>query len=181
MDALDRTDVEIVRALVADGRATLQAIGERVGLRRPTVHARVKRLEEDGIIQGYHARVDPHAVGAGLLALVFLRVAHGRGQDCMAACGRVGDALRRIPEVIEYHTLAGEDDAVVKVRAADVRDLERIVMQEISGIAGVDRVRTSVVLSTHFERQPAIRAREAPRASAVRAARRQPANRPRSR
>lgn len=157
MAAMDGTDVSILRALVEDGRATLQEIGERVGIRRPTVHARVKRLEQDGIIRGYHAEVAPDAIGAGLTALVFVQVSHGKGHDCMTACGKVGDALRKIPEVVEYHTLAGEEDAVVKVRAADVRDLERIVMKQISGLAGVERVRTSVVLSTHFERPPAVR------------------------
>lgn len=157
MSDLDKTDVEIMQLLREDGRLTLQAIAERVGLRRPTVHARVKRLEEDGIIEGYHARISPGAVGAGLVALVYLRVSHGKGNDCLTACAKVGDALRRIPEVIEYHTLAGDDDAVVKVRAADVRDLERVIMQQISGIAAVERVRTTIMLTTHFERQAAVR------------------------
>lgn len=154
---LDTTDRAILRALVANGRATIQDVSDKVGLQRPSVHARVRRLEEDGVIEGYHARISPDAVDAGLLALVFLRVSHGKGHDCMQACGRVADALRRIPEVVEFHTLAGEEDAIVKVRAKDVRDLERIVMQQISGIAGVERVRTNVVLSTHLDRPIAIR------------------------
>lgn len=148
-DAVDR---EILRALVADGRASLESIATRVGLRRPSVHARVKRLEAAGVLRGYHAALDPASVGAGLAALVFLQVAHGKGNDCMQACGKVGDALRRLPEVVEYHTLAGEDDACVKVRARDVQALERLVMREISAIPGVERVRTQIVLSTHFER-----------------------------
>ncbi|HVM44857.1 MAG TPA: Lrp/AsnC family transcriptional regulator [Candidatus Thermoplasmatota archaeon] len=159
---MDGTDVSILRLLVEDGRATLQEIGERVGIRRPTVHARVKRLEAEGVIRGYHADVAPEAIGASLTALVFLQVTHGKGQDCLTACGKLGDALRRIPEVVEYHTLAGGEDAVAKVRARDVRDLERIVMKQISGLPGVERVRTSVVLSTHFERPPAVKARAAP-------------------
>jgi len=154
---LDKLDVAILRALTADGRATLQDVSQKVGLQRPSVHARVKRLEKEGVIEGYHARVSPDAVGAGLLAIVFLRVSHGKGQDCMQACGKVAEALRKIPEVVEFHTLAGEEDAIAKVRAKDVRDLERVVMRQISGIAGVERVRTNVVLSTHVERPIAIR------------------------
>jgi DNA-binding Lrp family transcriptional regulator len=156
--ALDKTDLAILRALADDGRATLQDVADKIGLRRPSVHARVKKLEAEGVLRGYHADVDPDAVGAGLVAYVFLRVAHGKGNDCMQACGKVGDALRKIPEVVEFHTLAGEDDAVAKVRAKDVRDLERVVMRQISGVPGVDRVRTNVVLSTHIERQVAVRA-----------------------
>lgn len=154
---LDKLDVAILRALVADGRATLQDVSERVGLQRPSVHARVKRLEQEGVIEGYHARVSPDAVGAGLLAMVFLRVSHGKGQDCMQACGKVADALRKIPEVVEFHTLAGEEDAIAKVRVRDVRDLERVVMKQISGLPGVDHVRTNVVLSTHLEREVTVR------------------------
>lgn len=162
MTTLDGTDVSILRELASDGRATLQEIGERVGIRRPTVHARLKRLEGEGIVRGYHADIAPEAIGAGLTAMVFLQVSHGKGQDCLGACGKVGDALRRIPEVVEYHTLAGEEDAIVKVRAADVRELERVVMKQISGLPGVERVRTSVVLSTHFERPPAVKERASP-------------------
>lgn len=154
---LDKVDVAILRALVEDGRATLQDVSDRVGLQRPSVHARVRKLEEAGVIEGYHARVSPDAVGAGLLAVVFLRVSHGKGHDCMQACGRVAEALRKIPEVVEFHTLAGEEDAMVKVRAKDVRDLERVVMRQISGLPGVERVRTNVVMSTHFERPVAVR------------------------
>lgn len=170
MATTDGTDVSILRALVEDGRATLQEIGERVGIRRPTVHARVKRMEQEGVIRGYHAHVAPEAIGAGLTALVFIHVSHGKGQDCFTACGKVADALRRIPEVVECHTLGGEEDAVVKVRAADVKELERVVMRQISGVAGVERVRTSVVLSTHFERQAPVKepASQAPRRSRAR-------------
>lgn len=149
---MDEMDAEILRILAADGRASLQDVADKVGLRRPSVHARVRKLEADGVIQGYTARLDPDAVGFGLVALVYLKVAHGRGEDCMGACGKLGDALRKMPHVLEFHTLAGEDDAVAKVRAADVRELERVVMREISGLPGVERVRTSIVLSTHFER-----------------------------
>jgi Lrp/AsnC family leucine-responsive transcriptional regulator len=162
---MDRVDVEIVRALVADGRASVQQVADKVGLRRPSVHARIAKLEDEGVITGYRAQVDPDAIGAGLVALVLVKVAHGKGTDCMAACGKVADALRRIPEVVEFHTLAGEDDAMVKVRAKDVRDLERVVMRQVSGVPGVERVRTSVVLTTHFERPPAVPSAPSPRAA----------------
>lgn len=154
---IDKIDLAILRALVSDGRASLQSVSELVRLQRPSVHARVKRLEATGVIEGYAARVSPDAVGAGLLAFAFLRVTHGKGNDCMVACGSVADALRKIPGVVEFHTLAGEEDALVKVRARDIRELEEIVMREISGLPGVERVRTNIVLSTHLDRPVAIR------------------------
>jgi DNA-binding Lrp family transcriptional regulator len=152
--ALDDVDRRILAILAQDGRATLQAIGDRVGLGRPAVHERLRRLERAGVVKGYRAEVEPAALGAGVAAFVLLRIeGTGRdGNDCMACCDRVARALHKLPGVLEFHTLAGSEDAVVKVRAADVRALERLVMRDISGIAGVARVNTMIVLSTHFER-----------------------------
>lgn len=145
-------DIAILRELVADGRATLQTIADRVGLRRPSVHARVRALEERGVLRGYHAALEPDAVGGGLVAFAYLQVCHGRGQDCFGSAAKVAEALRRVPQVLEVHTTAGDDDMVVKLRARDIRELEHVVLKQVSGIAGVERVRTSIALSTHFER-----------------------------
>lgn len=154
--SLDATDLAILEALSRDGRATLQQVADRVGLRRPSVHARVRRLEEAQVIRGYTADVAPDAVDAGLVAFVLLTVDCG-GADCMTSSSRVATALRALPEVLEYHTIAGREDALAKVRARDVRDLERVVTRSISGTPGVQRVHTLVVLSTHFERSVTVR------------------------
>lgn len=147
----DATDLAILRALVADGRMSLQDVADKVGLRRPSVHARVRALEAAGVIRGYHADVAPDAVRAGLAALVSLRLDQGR-EDCASACARVATALRALPNVLECHTIAGDDDLVLKVRVADVRELEDVVMRRVSGVPGVARVRTSLILSTQIDR-----------------------------
>lgn len=139
---LDETDRRILEHLVRDGRSSVQEVADAVGLRRPSVHARIQRLERDGILQSYHARLDPAQVGRGTVAFVYLQVAHGAGQDCLASCG----------SVVEAHTSAGDDDMVLKVRVADLRELEDLVLRRISGLPNVRRVRTGMVLSTHFER-----------------------------
>lgn len=144
-------DRRILDILVKDGRATYQEIAERVGLRRPSVHARVKKLEEAGVIRGYHAHLDPDAVGAGLVAYVLLTLESREG-DCMDASQSAAEALKGVAEVLEFHTVAGEHDALVKLRAKDIRDLERLSTRVVSGAPGVGRIRTMVVLSTAFER-----------------------------
>lgn len=149
---LDETDRRILDHLVRDGRASVQEVADGVGLRRPSVHARIQRLEQDGVIQAYHARLDPQQAGRGMVAFVHLQVAHGSGQDCMASCSGVVEELRALPAVLEAHTSSGDDDLVVKVRVADLHELEELVLRRISGLPSVRRVRTSVVLSTHFER-----------------------------
>lgn len=150
---VDATDRRILDILVRDGRATLQSIAERVGLRRPSVHERVRRLEAAGVIRGYHAELDPEASEAGLLAFVLLQAEMGaRGKDCLACCEGIAKALKKHREVLEVHTVAGTDDALVKVRVRDIRSLERLVMREITGAPGVRRAQTLIVMSTHFER-----------------------------
>lgn len=149
---LDETDRRILDHLVRDGRASVQEVADAVGLHRPSVHARIQRLERDGVIASYHARLDPEAAGRPVVAFVHLQVAHGAGQDCMASCGAVVEEVRKMPAVLEAHTSAGEDDMILKVRVGGLRELEDLVLRRISGLQGVRKVRTSMVLSTSFER-----------------------------
>lgn len=153
LDPLDRAILEQLRK---DGRATLQDIADTVGLRRPSVHERVKKLEAAGIIRGYRAELEPEALDAGLVAFATLHLHLKPGQDCLGACSDVAKALRRFPEVLEFHTIAGSEDALLKVRVKDMRALERLVMRDVSGLPGVARVQTMVAMSTHFERAPQV-------------------------
>jgi len=152
---LDEIDRRILAHLCRDARSTFEAIAQDVGLRRPSVHERVRKLEKAGVVRGYHADVAPEAVGADLVAYVFVKAASG-GKDCLTRCGELAQRLKRLPEVLEFHTVAGVEDALVKVRVRDVRDLERLVLKEISGTPGVQDVVTKVVLSTQFERTLAV-------------------------
>lgn len=166
-DDLDDLDRRILEILARDGRATFQAIADAVGLRRPSVHERVRKLEARGVVTGYRAVLDPEAVGGAVVAFVALEVVRtGKGEDCMAGCTAVAEALKRHPEVLEFHTVAGGTDALVKVRASDMRGLEDLVMRRISAIPGVGRVQTTVVLSTAFERALAPTARRKARKGA---------------
>ena len=151
---LDPTDRRLLAALAQDGRATLQALADAVGLRRPSVHERVRKLEAAGVIRGYRADLDPAALGAGLVAFATLRIATSAkpGGDCLTTTEAVAKALRRVPEVLEFHSVAGTEDALVKLRVADMAALQRLAMRELSAVPGVERVNTMVVLATHFER-----------------------------
>lgn len=113
MDAIDR---DIVRLLRANGRINQERVASVVGLSRPAVHERVKRLEECGVIRGYEALVDWDAIGLPVAAFVWLRTA---GE---ARCRDVGSALMRLSGetamVQECHTVTGEWCLLLKVRAA---------------------------------------------------------------
>jgi Lrp/AsnC family leucine-responsive transcriptional regulator len=127
---IDAKDLKILEALQANARVPLTELGRSVGLSQPAVSERVKRLEEAGIIEGYGARVNPRALGLGLMALVRLRT-----KTCLKR-------FSEIPNIIEVHRVTGDDCFVLKVLVAAPEDLETIVDR----IAGFGAVTTSLVL-----------------------------------
>lgn len=132
---LDAVDHAILEALQADGRLPLSELGRRVGLSQPAMSERVRRLEERGVITGYGARVDPHALGLSTAAIIRLRTTHERIRACL-------DRFAAMPEVIEVHRVMGEDCFVLRVLAPAPRSLESVV----DALACFGAVTTSVVL-----------------------------------
>ena len=144
---LDRVDARLVELLQVDGRRAYADLGAAVGISGPAAHERVKKLEARGVIRGYHARVDPEAVGLGVLAFMWVTQAPGTAdQDLMPA-------FAAIPEVEECHRIAGEADYLLKLRARDTRDMERVV-RAIQTTRNVFQSETDIVFSTAFESRP---------------------------
>ena len=114
----------------------------QVGMAASAVHQRLRKLEERGVVQGYAVRIDPDAVGCGLLAFVHLRTEEALGDS------HVADALAAMPEVLELHDVAGEDCYLAKVRARDTAHLHALIRERIAGIGGVRSTSTTIVLKT---------------------------------
>ena len=144
---LDPISRRILQLLAADGRASYQAIADEVGLSRPAVMERVKRLEEGGYILGYHARLDRSRTGHPITAFVSVRYS---ATDLESAEPAVR-ALEANPSVLECHHVAGEDCYIMKVAAPSLEALERILrtLRE-PGLAVATR--TTIALSTVFEK-----------------------------
>jgi DNA-binding Lrp family transcriptional regulator len=138
--ALDELDRRIVAALVEDARATYAEVGAQVGLSAPAVKRRVDRLRASGAITGFSARVDPTALGWTTEAYVEL---YCRGRT---SPGDIAAAVSKHPEIIDACTVTGEADALLHIRAADVRHFER-VMERIGAEPFVVRTRSVIVLS----------------------------------
>ena len=117
---LDTTDRAILAELQLDARLSLAEIGRRVGLSPPAVTDRMRRLESSGAIAGYHAAVDPRALGYALGAIVRVRPAPRQ-------IPKVADVARETPEVTECHRVTGEDCFFVSVRVRDVEHLEEVI------------------------------------------------------
>ncbi len=142
--SLDDVDRDIVRRLQADGRISNLDLSRAIGLSPAATHARVRRLEERGVITGYAARVDAELAGFDLLCLVSI----GIGLHQQDAVARVRKALSELPEVLECHHLTGQFDYQIKVVLRDRRALERFVVDKLTPLPGIARIQTSVVLST---------------------------------
>lgn len=126
----------------ADGRLTNQALSERVALSPSACLARVRRLEKAGVIQGYHARLDPFMVDVGivLFAEVTLK-AHG-AEDL----ARFDAAISEFPQIVEASHVSGSFDFLLKVVVADLDEWTRIGTQLTAPEVGADRLNTHVLL-----------------------------------
>src|SRR5215469_13051750 len=144
--AFDDLDRRILAALVDDARATYAEVGASVGLSAPAVKRRVDRLRASGAITGYSAQVNPAALGWTTEAYVEL-FCRGRTSP-----GDIGAAVSKHPEVIEACTITGEADALLHIRAADVRHFEQVV-ERIGAEPFVVRTRSVIVLSRLVHRQ----------------------------
>jgi Lrp/AsnC family leucine-responsive transcriptional regulator len=143
---LDARDLAIVAALQEDGRATYADVARRVGLSASSVHDRVRKLEEMGVIRGYRAEIDAEAVGLFVTAIVAVMPLDPKQPDDLP------DRVVEFPEVEDCLSVAGEANYILKVRTRTTSGLEDL-LRRIREKAGV-QTRTTVVLSIPFEDRP---------------------------
>ena len=117
---LDETNRRLIAALQDDARLSLAELGRRVGLTAPAVGERLGRLEQSGVIRGYHADIDPGALGYGLSVILRIRPA-------ARMIPKVAALARETPEVTECHRVTGEDCFVMRLHVRDVTHLEGLI------------------------------------------------------
>jgi Lrp/AsnC family transcriptional regulator, leucine-responsive regulatory protein len=147
VDAIDRQILDLLRD---NARLSYAELARQVGLSAPAVHERVGKLEAAGIIRGYRAEVTPEAVGLEVTALI--GVAQQPGTDIE----EVVAALRDLPEVESCYFLAGDESFLLKVRVGGMAALERLIVR-LSRTHGVARTRTTIALSTKWDRPQPLR------------------------
>ena len=128
--------------LQENARTSNAEIARQVGLAPSAVFERIRKLEERGVVKGFHAELDPHAVGLPLLAFVFVRSNERAGGVSTA------EKISKIPEVLEVHHVAGEDCFLIKLRAADTEHLGKLLREKFGTISTVTSTRTTIVLET---------------------------------
>lgn len=145
---LDRIDFAILRQLRKNARLPNKTVAERVGVAPSTALERVRRLHEGGVIQGYHAEVNPAAVGIGLQAMISVRLASHSRTDVAAFLTHLGT----LHEVLSFYHVAGADDFLVHVAVHDSDQLRDFAMDAFTTRTEVDRIETSLIFS--FQRNP---------------------------
>jgi Lrp/AsnC family transcriptional regulator, leucine-responsive regulatory protein len=142
MAEIDRIDRKILKCLQEDGRIATVDLAEKVGLSPTSTSERMKRLQREGYIAGFGARLDPHRLGLELL--VFVEVSLDKTTPDVFE--KFAESVRRAPEVLECHMVAGGFDYLVKTRVADMGAYRRFLGEILLALPGVKETRTYAVM-----------------------------------
>jgi Lrp/AsnC family leucine-responsive transcriptional regulator len=141
-DLLDATNLRLLDELQADARTSLAELGRRVGLSSPAVAERLRRLEQEGVITGYRAEVDPRKLGFDLGVVIRIRPAPRQ-------LAPVAELARKTDEIVECHRVTGDDCYVMFAHVRDVTHLEEIIDQ----FAAYGQTTTSIMQSSPVPRR----------------------------
>lgn len=140
--ALDRIDRRILTLLQQDGRMAMKDLSEQVGLSITPCIDRVKRMERDGVITGYYARVDPAQLGASLLVFVEITLDHKNGN----MFEKFRREVLKVPEVLECHLVSGDFDYLIKARIGEMSDYRKILGNVLLQLPGAVQSKSYVVM-----------------------------------
>jgi Lrp/AsnC family transcriptional regulator, leucine-responsive regulatory protein len=143
-EILNEIDIQILERFQHNARTTWTELANELGLTAPAIAERTRKLEERGIIQGYHAQLQPERIGCGLLAYIAVQLQHPDARQPFL------DRIKTMPEILECHHMTGEDDYWLKIRCANTNALERIISQEFQTFEAI-KTRTTIVLSSPKE------------------------------
>jgi Lrp/AsnC family leucine-responsive transcriptional regulator len=139
---LDLIDYRLVELLQRDARATQIELASEVGLSQPSVADRLRKLEEQGIIQGYAARIDAHRLGKDITAFIGVTTEHPRYNEGFAK------KVMGMGEVLECHRVAGEFSYLLKVKTENTGSLDRFISELLRTIPGVRGSQTTIALAS---------------------------------
>ncbi|MFO7558517.1 MAG: Lrp/AsnC family transcriptional regulator [Desulfobacterales bacterium] len=139
---IDETGLKILKILQEKARIPNVEVARQVGMAPSAVLERIRKLEKQGIIDGYEVRLNPKRFRRNLVAFVFVKT------EIQADQTGIGSSLSQIPEVQEVHFVAGEDCYLLKVRVADTLELQKFLREKIRTLEAIHSIRSHIVLST---------------------------------
>jgi Lrp/AsnC family leucine-responsive transcriptional regulator len=137
---MDDISLKIIKILQKKARIPNVEVARRIGMAPSAVLERIRKLEKQGVISGYEVRLNADRFKRGLVAFIFIKTKRD-----------IGPELAQIPEVQEVHFASGEDGYIVKLRVADTKELNRVLVYKIKDLDAVLETRSAVVLSTYKE------------------------------
>ena len=144
---IDHIDLQILTILQRKGRITNAKLAGEVGLSAPPLAERIRKLERSGVIKGYHAILDAERIGCAFTVFVAINMDVG----ALANIDAFEETLRRTPQVLECHHIAGDIDFLLKINVKDQENYKYFVAETLSGIKGISRMVSWVVLHTSKE------------------------------
>lgn len=138
---LDNTSLEILTILQEKARIPNIEVSRQVGLAPSAVLERIRKMEKQGVIDGYEVRLNPKRFNCSQVAFAHIKTTG-------ALCDQVGKQLQKIPEIQEIHFVTGSDCYLVKIRCADTQSLGLLLQEKITALEGVLSTKTETVLST---------------------------------
>lgn len=142
MRDLDKIDKNILEILQLDGRITMTDLANRIGLSATPCTERVRRMEREGIISGYHAHVNPHTLGLKMLVFVEIRLM-SKSEDVFK---KVKQELHNLPEIMECHMVSGDFDYLVKARLAEMADYRKLLGDILLKLPAASESRSHIVM-----------------------------------
>ncbi len=143
---IDKKSLNILKILQEKARVPNTEVSRQVGLAPSAVLERIRKMENQGIIDGYEVRLNPERFHRNQVAFINVSVLHASDNN-----GSIGQQLTQIEEIQEVHYIAGDDCYLVKVRVADTTELNIILRDKIAKIDGVTTTKTATVLATYKE------------------------------
>ena len=147
---MDEYDRKILSVLSVEGRISMTALGERVGLSKTPVTARVKRLEEEGVITGYRATLSSSKLGVEHIAFLEVKLSDTREK----ALDAFNQAVRAVPEVEACHMIAGGFDYLIKVRTSDIFAYRQVLGEQLSRLPNVASTSTYISMQSVVDTVP---------------------------
>lgn len=142
MISLDKIDMKILALLQNDGRMTMTDLAQRVGLSATPCTERVRRLERQGAISGYHAHINPRALGKSLLVFVEIKLSAMSGD----VFDKIKNEIRFVPQVMECHLVSGEYDYLIKARLSEMGEYRSLLANILLKLPGAIESRSHIVM-----------------------------------
>lgn len=143
---IDKKSLKILRILQEKARVPNTEVARQVGMAPSAVLERIRKMENQGIIDGYEVRLNPERFRRSQVAFIKVTTLINSDSD-----GAIGKQLSLIEEIQEVHFIAGDDSYMVKVRVADTTELNTVLREKVSKIQGVTNTKTYAVLATYKE------------------------------